>query len=529
MHRVMLIDDDVPMVRYLEKIIDWNELNCTIIATAGSSIRAIKEFEKTMPDLVITDIGLPQKDGIELATEFRLRKPDVRVLFLTCHEDFNYAKQALHLKADDYLIKDNLTPEQLRQSVEKAVNNIKTMDDISVQVSYREELERHKDILKQSLLKQIKTGERAELAVVTGKKLGINLEHPKFVIGLGLLNHLSLVKAYTQNDLKLLRYAWYNIAQDVASRSNDAAIFQDDDGTLVFIWKMKSNLAVNVFDEIQEIIQELRTKTKEYLKLETYYQFSRQSTDLNGLGKLWKQLHTDSAAYYEDLEKAFQVISPGGEDSPLQPNPIRLLRERKDSILAACESHDFQQAELIWQEAASMAKQLAVEPSEWIADCSEMLRILEYQLGFMQEQDDFHTILRMTRRWSETTGLALFWMKNVTSASELKSSSPREPKMKIIEQYVHDHLSENISSVTLANHLYLNPSYFSRYFKKMAGVNFIDFVHEYKMKLAVQMLKNKEETVELVSMKLGYSDRTYFSKVFKKYNGVSPSELKSGK
>ncbi|MNC60028.1 HTH-type transcriptional activator Btr [compost metagenome] len=83
-----------------------------------------------------------------------------------------------------------------------------------------------------------------------------------------------------------------------------------------------------------------------------------------------------------------------------------------------------------------------------------------------------------------------------------------------------------ITSVDMADHLHLNASYFSRYFKKLAGVNFTDYVNQYKINMAITMLSRRNETVENVAYTLGFSDRAYFSKVFKKYSGKSPSEYK---
>ena len=83
-----------------------------------------------------------------------------------------------------------------------------------------------------------------------------------------------------------------------------------------------------------------------------------------------------------------------------------------------------------------------------------------------------------------------------------------------------------ITSVEMAEHLHLNASYFSRYFKKLAGVNFTDYVNQYKINMAITMLCRRNETVENVAYTLGFSDRAYFSKVFKKYSGKSPSEYK---
>lgn len=89
----MIIDDDVPMLKYLETILNWEELGIEIVASTFSSLKALSLFEELQPDLVITDIGLPQIDGLELAVRFKEKNPDIRVILLTCHEDFYYAKK----------------------------------------------------------------------------------------------------------------------------------------------------------------------------------------------------------------------------------------------------------------------------------------------------------------------------------------------------------------------------------------------------------------------------------------------------
>lgn len=126
MYKVMLIDDDVPMLKVLQQMIDWEAHSLQIVGSTYSSAKALLMFEEVQPDIVITDIGLPQKNGIELADCFTRMKPEVRIIFLTCHEDFHYAQQAVKLKVDDYLIKDQLTEEQLEKSLAKSVHLLKS-------------------------------------------------------------------------------------------------------------------------------------------------------------------------------------------------------------------------------------------------------------------------------------------------------------------------------------------------------------------------------------------------------------------
>ena len=105
-------------------------------------------------------------------------------------------------------------------------------------------------------------------------------------------------------------------------------------------------------------------------------------------------------------------------------------------------------------------------------------------------------------------------------------NSTNEPKPQVIQQYIDQHLDDNITSIDMARYLFLNPSYFSRYFKRMTGLTFTDYVHQYKMKMATKMLRMSGQNLESLAMGLGYSDRTYFQKCLK-IRGTTPSEYKA--
>ncbi|RED58184.1 response regulator transcription factor [Cohnella phaseoli] len=529
MFRVMLIDDDVPMLRYLQKMLAWEEIGCQISGAVHSSVKALKQFDEIRPHLVITDIGLPQMDGIKLAEEFRRKQPEVRIVFLTCHEDFHYAQQAVQLKADDYLIKDELTADKLEASVKKSIRLARAMADHEVQLSYREEVERHKDVLKRTFLRQLEADRGEGIAMDMGRKLGIEWRHSEFIVGLGYMDLASLSGQYRLEDVELLKYAWYNIALEVLEQTGSASVFMDDPTRLVLIGNYKRDLAVNPSERMESALAELQDKTRTFLKLDTRYEISGLFSGVQSLPVVLKKLRSELGAHYYDGNRGRAIAGFTGEAYKAEGESVS-LREKRDAMLAAFERGDEREVAELIAEAAEHARDSRMPAAQWTASCSEAIRLLEDESGDAlpdQEQEMFHSLLRHTSRWEETTRLTL---DRATALVRLRSAPAAlpEPKLKAIDQYILNHLTEHISSVTMANKLYLNPSYFSRYFKKLTGLNFIDYAHGFKMKLAMQMLRSKEETVELVSMKLGYSDRTYFSKVFKKYNGMTPGEYKAG-
>lgn len=113
MKTVMLVDDERPARELLKMTINWEEAGFEILWEARNGKQALELYEIQCPDLIITDIQMPVMDGLEFLERINSICPSQKVVILSCHEDFSYAKRALKLGVMDYLIKDALTEEVL--------------------------------------------------------------------------------------------------------------------------------------------------------------------------------------------------------------------------------------------------------------------------------------------------------------------------------------------------------------------------------------------------------------------------------
>ena len=117
-----------------------------------------------------------------------------------------------------------------------------------------------------------------------------------------------------------------------------------------------------------------------------------------------------------------------------------------------------------------------------------------YDLKF---EEDLFKYLTLSRTLSDSMELIERKLVQITESRDKQgTSATQEPKLQVIQQYIEQHLADNITSIDMARYLYLNPSYFSRYFKRMTGLTFTDYVHQYKMKLATKMLKMSNQNLE---------------------------------
>lgn len=113
MYKVIIADDDFLVRTYLKQMIDWKANGFTIAGDAKNGKEALRLIEQERPALIITDICMPVLDGIGLIRELRARKLPGHILVLSGHDDFAYVHEAMKLGIDDYLLKDDLTPENI--------------------------------------------------------------------------------------------------------------------------------------------------------------------------------------------------------------------------------------------------------------------------------------------------------------------------------------------------------------------------------------------------------------------------------
>lgn len=105
MYRVVLVDDEVSVLRELQGAVDWTKYEMEICGAFCSAMEALAFFETDTADIIISDISMPVMDGISMARKLRAERPKIQILFLSAYEDFSYAREALRLGIHNYLLK----------------------------------------------------------------------------------------------------------------------------------------------------------------------------------------------------------------------------------------------------------------------------------------------------------------------------------------------------------------------------------------------------------------------------------------
>lgn len=104
-YTLLLVDDEEEVVQIIMKKISWEEIGFSVIGHANNGVKALEMVEEYQPDVVITDIKMPYMDGMELAKRIKAGYPDIKILFFTGFDEFEYAREAIHLEVEEYILK----------------------------------------------------------------------------------------------------------------------------------------------------------------------------------------------------------------------------------------------------------------------------------------------------------------------------------------------------------------------------------------------------------------------------------------
>lgn len=158
MKKVIIVDDEMLVRVGLRTSINWEELGFVVEGEARNGIEAIDKFSDSGIDLLITDIAMPEMDGLELSKHFLNINKDIQIIILTHHENFAYAKKAIDIGVNHYILKSDLDSDIFIEILKKISDKISQV----VQIDYKERYKKNEALLKRCLGEKILPSEKLQ-------------------------------------------------------------------------------------------------------------------------------------------------------------------------------------------------------------------------------------------------------------------------------------------------------------------------------------------------------------------------------
>lgn len=514
MKRILVVDDEPLFREGLVQTIQWEQLGAETPEVAINGLDALNKLQNGSFDLVITDIRMPKMDGLELIRQAAARYPDIGFIVLSAYDEFQFVKQAFHLGIVDYLLKNEISQEELSRIIQnqQAFRKLPGHAASSTLEEYAMQNEKH---IKQMLLQNLVRGIVPEQEGI--KALGIPqaIQGGRIYAASAKLHPLS---GYSSTIGTEHTEAIRVVQQFLDSFPEICSIIEHDAITLFLLsetprdWAMLDSYWQKIHSEMNQLLKPLDCCIS--------LGFSHNFTTFNSLSKHLKEAEY-CLSWYISRGKGLVFSPPRLKARPTDPDAFPNTGTLATDLAA-----------LHAEQAASLVLSLRLIPEKVRA--SEPQAILEYlhrlaahihttgELLELQHTPAFKELLAGLKQHSGWDVQDINrWLEELAGFFQSLSTITNR-NIQVVLELLQRIYAEEISLSSVAEQLGMNPSYLSRIFSRELGMGFTAYVAQLRIKQAVVLFEAGNNRVVEVAERVGIPQPETFSRVFKRVMGVSP-------
>ena len=518
MYQVLIVDDE-PIVKIaLRSMIDWNELGFHICATASNGEEALEMAGRYHPDLMICDLKMPIMDGIQLIRTAKEQKMECEFLVVSNYEDFDYVRTALVLGAADYMLKVNISPEELTAQLQKIKEKLDQKAIANYKHAMNDDAFQHQE--RHAAWREFFTHKSYSIEALASIT-GLDLQN---------LGSLSMCQIsfdwYIQNletlpSMDLIRSTLKNALEQFDRRR---IIFFSASNTLLLIPESELSLHQNTIAGLAARITQLFNY---YMSLSPTILYQSGIKDLEAARDAYHQFQDYMELnFYEQigqLDAGTLCITSKIPDISHKELSEEILKESGDRLSYA-----------LSRTSGLLAKcaKYHVLPSRVIQYCIRLLGDLEYGIADLssaahdQVADSAEFMRNAVSQEELSRNLSDALHAMFAPEASVSISGHYSPEVIQALSYIQNNYSRKISLAAVAEHVGLSSGYLCRIFKEETSVSINAYINNLRMTRAGELLKDKNSYIKEVAISVGFEDQLYFSRLFKRYYGMTPSEYR---
>ena len=529
LYSVLLVDDEEDAVRVMMDRIDWTALGFQLAGYAHNGVEALEIAEDSLPDVVLTDIKMPFMDGLTLGKKLKERDSGIKLIIFSGFDEFEYAKEAIRLEVEEYLLKPvdrhELTEvfTRVRETLDREQDDRENIDQL--QDYYMASL----PVLQESFLTSLLEGRVPQAQIWQYlRNYRLQMDGPFYLTAIA---HISTSGRNGEMDPVYRQMQVRKLLEEHFSTAYRARVLIYLRDIVMLVQVAGEEEATRFTDECDNFCHMAKRFFSEPLTV--------------GVGSVCSCL-TDIPSSYEGARQAlsYRAIYGNGrainiaETDPGKKPGNMLSLDYTGEVLRQIRLGDRDGLALAVDACISQVTADAATYESYrtfLLSLLAQLSALAMSSGIplteiMSDADNVMGILFQTESPDEVRS----WLGSVTEKLRAGIVSRRENAsgsfVAKAVQYVQQHYAENnISIETVCSELAVSAAYFSTVFKKETGKTFISYLTDYRMEQAVERLLTTDEKTYVIAEKVGYADPNYFSYVFKKQFGRSPSKYRQEK
>lgn len=524
LYKLIIVDDEEEIRLGVIKKINWEENGFIVVGDAENGQEALELAERLHPDVIMTDIKMPFMDGLELGKKVIDLMPSTKIIIFSGSDDLDYAHQAIKINVVEYVLKP-----------------INSLELVEVLKRLKEKLDkeydekRNTDILKKHYLESIPViREQFLVGALEGrinkdqwneneKKLGLDFITKYLCVAIINIDGIS-----KEQDSGLVSVSIKNMVDETMQNYCKFISFP-------YLDKMVVLLSLYEKDNIMKVIKGLNEVCK-------IFECVFGSTISIGIGRIYKDIN-EIRFSYRSAQSALgyrQILGNGKTIyiDDLEPdNSIQLKFEDQDeirflnSIKLSGEDNIRKTVGSIFKKIEESLVQIEKYRIYLMEVLTSMLKLTQShnievnnifgdEFNFYTYLDEFNSIEEI-KEWFILKAIML---NEIIKKERVNSSKILVEKAK---EYIKINYSDyEISVEKLCSNLHVSPTYFSTIFKKETDMSFVNYLTDVRLDEAVKLLNTTDDKTYIIATRVGYQEANYFSYVFKKKFGISPSRYR---
>ena len=533
--KVFLVEDEYIVREGIKNNIDWEKNGYDFCGEASDGELAFPMISEKRPDIVITDIRMPFMDGIELSRMIKEEYPEIKIIILSGHEEFEYAKAAIQIGVEEYLLKP-INGDELLQVVNRVAQKIKEENESRETLQEGEGDENFEYAKRQLLSSLIDDNASLSDAMEQGKKIHLNLMAQCYNIMMLKLQRKNKEQGFSQRILEV-----YKTMEDTLKEQDGQSIMFDrapEGKVILFMGSGEEEIRRNmdVFaGQFREILPEYEDVTY----------FGSVGVPVMRLRELGESYEAASHGFsYRFLTEPNQIVdnhtvfdqtrnekkfscSIGSVDIQ------NLDKQKIESFLKGGEMdeiHFF--VEEYMKNTGDAGKNSMIFRQYIVMDMFFAASHFLTQITDGREQlgEPFESPEQMQKIVSDLEATVVYIKELFTKVMQVRDAQTTEHNSDVVEnakKYISENYhDEELTLNTVAHEVNVSPNHLSAMFSQKTGQTFVKYLTDVRMHRAKELLKCTSKRSNEICEEVGYRDPHYFSHLFKKNVGCSPIQYR---
>lgn len=530
MWKIVIVDDDTTTLNGLRSLVDWKSFDVEVVGTAHNGQEGLKQIELHQPDLILTDIYMPVMNGIEMLKQIREQGNQAEVIILSGYEDFQYARSAVKLNVIDYLSK----PATL-EKIEKVISeSIHKLIDKREKFNEAKELEQFYEVNLPMTQKMILKGfleshyDTSQMTWLSSKFLDMDTVHNHFAAFMIEYEKNHQFYQRSEYDWLSIQCTVNDIVNEMIEKNPELYLIENQANMIIII--VSSSDEADVYLKAKSLGARIIDNIKKLINLQVWVAIGKTVSSLHSIRESYNEalellaerenLMNKSLLTREDLVQ----LSRQSQRRPIEyyhsitalviSGQTDMTRQKIDEFidyLTHLEGLNLNELRNIAVEFIGVLMTALYNQALSMEENGQNINIYK-EVGSIQSIHDFH-------EWTKERILP--FCKLMSS----KSSDKHKKTIDYIIRFVNDHYDEEITLDMISNKVFLTANYLSQIFKNSQGENFKNYVTRIRIEKAKEMMLQGNLKIYEIAEKVGYNNTAYFSQLFRKHTGLTPSEF----